>query len=99
MLRNLFDKFPQAPDAQDIWEPLWSNLIKSPPSRVFLFSGVCTPQSAAEGLNFNNLNVVSNYNLRVGFQITAAAVVSIEMFESMEQVKSISWYLGEIFTE
>lgn len=58
------------PDAQDIWEPLWSNLIKSPPSRGFLRSRVCTPQSAAEGLNFNNLNVVSNYNLRVGFQIT-----------------------------
>ena len=48
-----------------IWEPPWSNwsnLLLQPVSPLFF--GVYILKSAAEDLNSNNLNIVSNYSLR-----------------------------------
>ena len=48
-----------------IWEPPWSNwsnLLLQPGSPLFF--GVYILKSAAEDLNSNNLNIVSNYSLR-----------------------------------
>ena len=48
-----------------IWEPPWSNwsnLVLQPVSPLFF--GVYILKSAAEDLNSNNLNIVSNYSLR-----------------------------------